>query len=476
MKLTIRAIDADQADLIQRHLDLCKARDTRGQRIEIEAACDAVRLEKGLVIDPWYCSLDFGGAEVHYLPDDGVAITQLSHKANAFTQLCGGVSNINLRTVPGGNAVGLELKGTAPETRTSTNMEKVTIQGFNTGLQMSDYAYLTWFDGLIIDGCATQVRWLPGVDAGENVNIVKGIISNGGLALDMSGQSSCLNLAHVSIDYNQKVAKVTGSGARVMMNQCHIEMPGGSCLPGQIVVDGNSSMFMMRDGEFLISDRYQGGNLPGPYGFSHMIEVLGVNCSAEFIGTRLHNHRNVADTWAIGPGRIVVEGGPTYGDSLMPRRSHHSQCAMALLSGSVWQEQANNTLQVVAANNRVTGTRGQVGAGFVQVMCVAIPVIHLRGRRITVAPKLSSDMGTNFRFSEWWSDVPVRTPGAQMAKFNAWTGSTPWVNGVATPTVVTTPPDLRVPYWASYLLLEVDLSGGAAGKRVTVEDVEIGAW
>ncbi|MES2887175.1 MAG: hypothetical protein V4739_04100, partial [Pseudomonadota bacterium] len=375
-----------------------------------------------MVVDPWYCTLDFGGAEVHYLPTDGVAITQLSHRANAFTQLVGGVNNINLRTPPGGTAVALELKGTAPQTRTSTRSRGITAQGFDVGLRMSDYAYLTWINGFIADGCETGVLWLAGADAGENVNLVEGAISNGGLALDIRGQAACLNLSSgFSIDYNQKAVKISGSGARVMMDQCHIELPGATCLPGQIVVDGNGSLFLHRDGEFLLSDRFNGGNLAGPYGFSHMVEVLHPNCLVKMPDTRLHNHRNLADTWAIGPGRVWTDG-VTYADALMPRRAHHSQAEMGVLTGYVFQEQAPNTLQVATAANRVTITRGQVGAAFVQSGCASMPIAHLRNRRLSLAPRLASDMGVAYRMSAHWSDTPARGPGTQLARFNIWTG------------------------------------------------------
>ncbi len=209
--IAIDVSSGDPATLLQAALNQSKANGRRSTRVRV-ISNGAFALNAGILVDPYYHDVDFMGAVVTYIPTTGTAITVQGTTVNAFSQGVGGIKNINLIGASGvsDSTRGIYFVGSAAETRTSSMNENISIYGFNVGLELKDYAFITHFRNLTI----TNFRNFgfiqsAGSDAGENVTITNGVIANGiGVGLYTQGVSELYTYG-LSIDYNGKAVETT---------------------------------------------------------------------------------------------------------------------------------------------------------------------------------------------------------------------------------------------------------------------------
>jgi hypothetical protein len=491
----------DAADAIQAALDAAKASRRRSAPIAIESN-GAITLSKGIVLDPYYADVDFMGAAVTYAPTTGAAITvRGTVTTDSATQLVGGVSNLNLIGPTTGDAKGILLTGNAARTRTSSTHKKVTVQGFHTAVQFADYGYLTHFHDLVIEGFASiGLHQLKGEDAGENISVHGGAIANGqGTAIVTEDDTAEIFLYGVSLDYNARVVELRTAGGNVEMHGGHIEFEGGRAGADQIKVVGNGSSFKMFGGFWTVN--VLAGD--GPYAYPYLVNVETRNAYVQLEGVRLVNHRNRANVWAVGEGRVITNNSILFDTPVMPTVIHAGSSEMQ--DGSferstiadfwyVTQDQAQafegrhfgGSLRIALdATRGRTGAsslkmqRGAVGAGFRQACGLALPVTHLRGRRAAINGFAQSDMSAAVRLSFYWAglidldanDRPVwgRTEIYAQNFFNQPIGAQEW-------TALAISDGVPVPSWATHGLLEFDLSDGQGGQALWLDDFTFGAW
>ena len=300
------------ATIIQRALDAAMRSGRRSTRIAIQSN-GQITLPSGIVLDPYYHDVDFLGADVVYTPTTGTAITLNGSVPNAFTQLVGGVSGINLHGPVSGSPIGMAFTGSATGARTSSVNAKVAVSGFDVGIDFQNYGYLTHFHGLVIDSfVSVGLRQSIGTDAGENISVHGGQISNGqGVAIQGLDDTTEINLHGVSLDYNVKTIDLRNG--RITMFDGHIEFQGTTAGTDHIRVQGQSS-FRMKYGYWVVNTG--AGN--GPYTYPYLVNVVDSNSEVIFDGVHMVNHRNTVDTWAVGAGKVRTNDLIFFDNSLMP--------------------------------------------------------------------------------------------------------------------------------------------------------------
>ncbi len=496
----LRAAITDAAPQLQSLLDQVRATGRRSTSIKVESD-GVITLNAGIVIDPYFHDVDFMGAVVNYTPTTGVAITVMGTVGNAFTQLVGGVSNINLRGPSTGTACGILIRGQGVSSRSSSVNRNVTTSGFDIAIDFGDYAYLTHFHNLVIDAFGSiGLRQGAGADAAENITLFGGCISNGrGTAIVAEDDTAELLLYGVSLDYNARVLDIRGAGGNIELHGGHIEYQGGEALPDQVRVYGNGSNFKMIGGYWVVNTNL--GN--GPYAYPNVVNVVSPNSIVMLDKVRLVNHRNTADTWAVGEGRVITKDCVLFENSLMPYVIHAKSSEMR--DGSfernaiadfwyVARDQAggyssryNGGVMSLSLDGGVARTgqrslrmqRGVVGAGFGQVGGLAIPVDHLHNQHVAANCFARSDTGVPTQVSFYWGalralDVNQRpvwdTLNTYAARFfNGTIGANGWTQIGITNSAV-------VPPWATHLVLEFDISAGAPSTSLWIDDVTFNAW
>ncbi|MES2887337.1 MAG: hypothetical protein V4739_04925, partial [Pseudomonadota bacterium] len=491
---------ADAAPQIQTVLDQIKATYRRSTSIRIETQ-GVLNLRTGIVIDPYFHQVDFGGTVVNYLPTSGVAITVLGTVGNAFTQLVGGVSNLNLRGPTTGTATGLLFRGEGVSSRTSCVVTNVTTFGFDVGVDFGSYAYLTHFHNLVIDGFGSAgLRQSAGDDAGENITVFGGSISNGrGTAIVTQDDSTELLLYGVSLDYNGRVLDIQAAGGNVELHGGHIEYQGGTAPADQVRVSGNGSIFKMFGGYWVVNIN-QG---QGPYSYPNVVNVVSPNSLVFLDKVRLVNHRNVADVWAVGQGRIITEDCVLYENSLMPYVIHANSNELqdgGFDRGTIadfWYVARDQSggyrgryngdfmslwLDNGAPRNGIRSLRmqrGAVGPMFAQVGALAIPVAHLHNRRIAANCHARSDTGVPTAVSVSWGSLRNLDVNARPV----WDTLTPYATRFFTNVL----PNDRwtqiaianggavVPPSATHLVIEFDISPGGAYSSLWIDDISFSA-
>lgn len=497
----INPTNVDAAQQIQTVLDQIKATYRRSTSIRIESQ-GVLNLRTGIVIDPYFHNVDFAGTVVNYLPTDGVAITVAGTVGNAFTQLVGGVSNLNLRGPTTGTATGLLLRGEGPSSRSSCVVNNVTTFGFDIGVDFGRYGYLTHFHNLVIDGFGSAgLRQSAGDDAGENITVFGGSISNGrGTAVVTQDDSAELLLYGVSLDYNGRVLDIQAPGGNVELHGGHIEYQGGTAAADQVVVSGNGSVFKMFGGYWVVNIN-EG---VGPYTYPNVVNVVSPNSLVILDKVRLVNHRNVADVWALGQGRVVTEDCVLYENSLMPYVIHANSNELqdggfdrgtiadfwyvARDQSNGYRGRYNSDFMSLWLDNEAPRSgvrslrmqRGAVGSMFAQVGALAIPVAHLHNRRVVANCFARSDTGVVTAVSMSWGslrnlDVNARPVWDTLAPYamRLFTGVLPadrWTqialsNGGAV-----------VPMSATHLVVEFDISPGGANTSLWIDDFSFAAW
>jgi hypothetical protein len=481
---------------LQAALDAVKLLARRSARVKVISE-GSITLVSGITIDPYYHNVDFGGAVVTYTPTTGVAITVQGTAVSAYTQLVGGVSNINLSGPLTGTSTGILYTGVGVAgIRTSSANYNVTTNGFYIGVDFYDYAYLTHFYGLVINGfTGIGLRQRVGADAGETIGIHGGCISNGtGVAIQTIDDTSEILLYGVSLDYNTTVLDI--QSGRVVMHDGHIEFNGGTAVNDQIKID-NQGSFTMIGGCFVVNTSAGAG----PYAYSYMVNVVNANSYAMFDNVLMTNHRNTDDLWATGPGTVKCVNTRYYSVTTMPYAMHSNNNLLADGAGEntigqdFWyiQYDQNGTYpsRMVGGSGlaitRDTGTkrsgassvrlrRGPVGATYVQACSIAIPVSGFGGRRMHANLWAYSDMGAATYMSLLWcslqkldaSDRPVWYRESAYAT-NFYNSEIPaaWTKiGINNGTMI-------VPRWATHLQLKFDLSAGASSASVWVDDFSV---
>lgn len=496
----LKDVVADAAPRLQTLLDQVRATGRRSTSIQIESD-GVINLRAGIVIDPYYHDVDFKGAVVNYLPTTGVAITVMGTVGNAFTQLVGGVSNINLRGPTTGTARGILFQGHGVSSRSSSVNRNITTFGFDVAIDFGDYAYLTHFHNLVIDAFGSiGLRQSSGADAAENITVFGGCISNGnGTALVTEDDSAELLLYGVSIDYNVRVLDIRRAGGNVELHGGHIEYQGGEALPDQVRITGNGSIFKMIGGYWVVNINLG----KGPYAYPHVVNVVDPNSMIMLDKVRLVNHRNTADTWAVGQGRVITEDCVLFENALMPYVIHAKSSEMrdgSFLRNTIadfWyvaRDQAggyssrhNGGVMSMALDGGLARSssrslrmqRGVVGPGFAQVGGLAIPVEHLRNRHVAANCYARSVLGVPLQVSFYWGalrtlDVNQRPIWDTLQPyawrfFNARIDMSGWRQIGITNNAV-------VPTWATHLVLEFDISAGDPGASLWIDDVTFGAW
>ncbi len=497
-----RKADAvDAAQQIQNMLDTFKAGGIgrRSTLIRIDSG-GVLTLNAGVVLDPFFHNVDFMGAEVRYTPTTGVAITVLGTVGNAFTQLIGGVSNINLVGPRVGTAVGILFKGEGVSSRTSSVNQNITTSGFDVAIDFGDFAYLTHFHNLVIDRFGRAgMRQAAGVDAAENITVFGGSISNGaGTAIVTEDDTAELLLYGVSLDYNVRAVDVAGAGGNVELHGGHIEYQGGGASADQIRVVGNGSNFKMFGGYWVVNTNFG----VGPYTYPHVVNVVSPNSFVMLDKVRLVNHRNVADVWAVGEGRVITDDCILFENSLMPYTIHAKSSELqdgsfernsiadfwylARDQSNGYSSRYNGGVMSMALDNSVARTgsqslrmqRGVVGVGFGQVGALAIAVSHLRSRRVVANAFARSDMQAPTAVSISWGSL--RNLDAQTRP--VWDSLQPFASrffsGVlgASWTQIGITNGAMVPPWATHMVVEFDLTAGGPSTSVWVDDVTFNAW
>jgi hypothetical protein len=496
--VTIGADDA--ATAIQAALDQVKAAGRRSAPLQIQSS-GAFTLSKGIVLDPYYHDVDFMGATVTYAPTSGAAITVQGETQDVPTQLVGGVSNLNLLGPTTGDAKGLLYLGTRRATRTSSANRKITTKGFDTAIEFGDFGYLTHFHDLVIDGFITYgLRQLPGTDSGENISVHGGVISNGlGTAIVAEDDTVEIFLYGVSIDYNVRVLDIRTAGGNVEMHGGHIEVEGGVAVADQIKITGNGSSFKMFGGYWVVNV-LRG---EGPYAYPYIVNVATENSSIVLDAVRLVNHRNTADVWAVGPGRVVTTNCILFNVSLMPYVVHAPSSQMQ--DGGferdgiadfwyVAQDQANgysgrtnggamtlarDTTRARTGSACLRMQRGVVGNGFVQIGGVAIAVESLRNRAIAAHCYGLSDLAVLPNISFYWAalrgqDSNGRPVWATKTLYSTNFYKDPLAADSWRPIAISN--GAVVPPWATHLVLEFDLSASQPGGSLWIDDFTFHAW
>lgn len=493
---------ANPALAIQAALDASKATGRRSAHIKV-VSNGQITLASGIVVDPWFHDVDFDGAVVTYTPTTGVAITILGTTANAFTQIVGGVRNLNLRGQTTGTSTGILFTGSAVATRTSASVRQTTIYGFDIGIDFFDYGYLTHFHDVIVDGFKTVgLRQRIGEDAGENISWHGGAISNGaGVAVLAQDDTTEIKFYGVSIDYNVRCFDI--QNGRVEMHGGHIEFNGGTAVNDQIKCAGQSS-FRMFGGYWVVNTI--GG--AGPYAYSHLVNVVDSNSQVHFVSTHFVNHRNTADLWATGNGQVKFHDIICFNVPLMPYRFHLGN--NLLIDGGAeqttprdfWYVYADATgagpSRMVGASGMAvttdaapsgggarTGARsfrlrkGNVGTSTAQTFAIIIPVTGFSGRRVIANFWAQSDSASGLHQMSllWgalrnqdtierpvWSREDVFATNFFSAAIPASTSPANWTQ------VAINNGGLIVPPWATHLQLRIDLTLTTALSSLWIDD------
>jgi hypothetical protein len=496
----------DSGPRIQAVLDRVKAAGRRSTPIMIVSS-GVVTLDTGIIVDPWFHDVDFDGATVTYTPTTGVAITIQGTTSNAFTQIVGGVQNLNLRGQVTGTSTGILFTGSAVATRTSASLRKVTTYGFDIGIDFFNYGYLTHFHDVIIDGSTTNgLRQRIGEDAGENISWHGGAISNGaGVAILAQDDTTEIKLYGVSIDYNVRCFDI--QNGRVEMHGGHIEFNGGTAVNDQIKCAGQSS-FRMFGGYWVVNTI--GG--AGPYAYSHLVNVVDTNSQVIFYKTHFVNHRNTSDQWAVGNGQVTTDL-ITFNVPLMPYRFFAGNNLLIDGGGEqttprdFWYVYADATgagaSRMVGASGMAvttdaapsgggarTGARsfrlrkGNVGTSTAQTFAIIIPVTGLAGRRMCANLWAQSDSASGLhQMSLLWGalrnqDAIERPVWAREDAFatNFFSAAIPAATSPANWTqVAINNGGLIVPRWATHLQLRIDLTLTTALSSVWIDDFTVEA-
>lgn len=490
----------DAASIIQSALNVIKTSGRRSASIKIRST-GAFNLTSGIVVNPWFHNVDFCGAVVTYTPTTGNAVSIECDRVNVFTQLIGGVHNINLvgGKAAGNTSIGLYCYGTAPSTRTSCAMYNITIDGFNEGLTFDDYAYLTHFYGIVINGCRDYgLNQRAGAnDAGENISLHGGAISNcaggAGTAILCSDDSSEIILYGMSVDYNLKCARIV-NGGRVYMSGGHIEFNGTTTGADQFYISDQSTWSM--DGVYWVVNTAAGA---GPYTYSSLINVVDTNSSFIADKCKFTNHRNTADLWAIGNGKVIVDRVTLFNNSLMPYRMFTPN--NVLVDGGFEQTtiqdlwyvtsqggtysnrftKSDGTAVITSTDTAKTGSRslkvsrGAVGAGYACGLRVMIPVSGFSGKTMFCNLWANSTLGANTVMSFYQAILSTYDANgiptyARRQAYAAPFQTTNIPNNWTTQVGVQNGSGFRVAPWATHIEIEFDISAGAASTSLYIDD------
>jgi hypothetical protein len=380
-------------------------------------------------------------------------------------------------------------------------MYNITIDGFAESIAFDDYAYLTHFYGVVVNGFRKYgLNQRTGAnDAGENISWHGGVISNGagdeGTAIICTDDSSEIGLYGVSLDYNLKVARI--ENGRVHMSGGHIEFNGASVTEDQFYISNQSHWTM--DGVYWVVNTSAG---VGPYTFSRLINVVDTNSTFTADKCRFSNHRNTADLWATGNGKVQVTNPSLFNVSQMPYRFYLNNNVLSdggfeqttvqdlwyvTSAGGTYStrlSKTDGTVVATATDQFRTGTRSlkftrpAQAPGYACGLRIAIPVSQHQGKLMICNFWARSNFGANTVMSFYQcllsSQDAVQVPTysrrtAYAAPFQSTNIPADWTTQVG----VQNGSSFRVAPWATHIEIEFDCSAGASATSLWLDDFTV---
>jgi hypothetical protein len=296
----------------------------------------------------------------------------------SFDQKSRSISNITFAG-PGMAVSGkaaIRLSGSVAGRSARPTFYNVNIHGFEVGIDLINYAYLTQFYSSAWRNCKIAIRQSSGIDAGENCYLVGCEISLCDLAFHLIDGSSEWFASGCSFDYIDQLLVAVGVPSRLHLTDCHIEPRGADDGSGLYVldgsgtdprapvatkdsfidIDGNGSFLKMSGGWFDINN--SGG--VGPYAYDHLVKVRNNNSFAMFRDVSMQNMANTSNKFWTGTGQCIVTGAQTQHTPAMPSRITDQTFGNVLRDGGL-EDGAINDLWYVSKDtatitSRLTGT------------------------------------------------------------------------------------------------------------------------
>lgn len=379
-------------------------------------------------------------------------------------------------------------------------LQNIHATDFGTGIYCGDRAYLAMIENVALAYCGIGFHQASGADAGENIAWKGGCIGNSGTAILLEDDTSELFCHGVSIDYCNKWADIRVGVLN--LHGCHLERHSGY-LNTAISVSGDGSGFVMHGGSLGLNEQ---PGFPAPYGFPAIIDLDGVSTRGVFRDVRMVNIRNADDRFHTGTGTCVIENPILFTSAAMPRQvgpvtgsanlatdGNVSQSTVAdswhiysCQSGTYTSRLASGAHTISVSTDRAYSgsqsiklARANVGAGYVGVFAMMIPLPHKAGARLLGAMRVGrTDAAVPVKVNVSFARVNRQDASIQ-GKFAFTRETTPNVIDVAADTTgVSSFVELgngqtAIPTWADVLVIKIDMTYTNPNQSVYVDDLNV---
>ena len=192
------------------------------------------------------------------------------------------------------------VAGNRNSTSSRGTIRNVTLRNYWGGRVYNDQAYLAFTWDMGISNCNFGDLVVSGQNAGENNTNYAGWIT--GCDVNVCCDAHGLKYDHTSIDFpKQATIRMTGKGAILVLNECHIEQspPGQSTQQvDPINLSGISTTLYMVGGELQITGSYSGGSWP---------QIISTTDGSQFVILDGVQMNNLVTTYlASGPANISI--------------------------------------------------------------------------------------------------------------------------------------------------------------------------